>query len=219
MKNARIFIVVMSSSALASAALAGLAACSSDTGASSSSGGTVPTVDGGGGRDVSPGDSSPAPDDSSVPPEDGGSDCGKPAQLHPPKPDGGIFCPFSALAGGKNVYCAETEQCCQNPKGTSVSTCVPKGAACPVANATAWECEDRSDCPAGQACCAHSGDGGAVTIATDTCGTYLSKFSGTRCAATCGAGELTVCEVAAECTGGKTCTAVKPKGNDIGVCK
>ena len=73
--------------------------------------------------------------------------------------------------------------------------------------------------PSRTGCCAHSGDGGAVTIATDTCGTYLSKFSGTRCASSCGAGELTVCEVAAECTGGKTCTAVKPKGNDIGVCK
>ncbi len=217
MLKTRLIFMFASSSLLAGGALVTLEACSSsDTAATSSSSGTLPTSDGG--KDVNVGDTSTSPLDSSVA-HDAGSDCGKPAQLHPPKPDGGVFCPFSAPPGGKSVYCAETEQCCQNAKGAGVSTCVAKGAACPVANATVWECEDLSDCPAGQACCAHAGDAGAVTVATDTCGAYLSNFSGTRCSASCGAGELVVCELASECTGGKVCTAVKPNRNDIGVCK
>jgi hypothetical protein len=61
----------------------------------------------------------------------------------------------------------------------------------------------------------------AVTVMTDTCGPYLSHFAGTTCAASCGSGELTVCAANADCTGigGGTCTAVKPAGNDIGVCQ
>lgn len=215
MHKARFIYALATSTMLAWTALSALDACSSDPGgASSSSSGNVPTVDSG--KDANLGDTSTPLQDSS-PPEDAGSDCGKPAALHAPKAGGGIFCPFSAPPGGKNVDCAESEQCCQNPKGAGVSTCVTKGSACPVANATVWECEDPSNC-AGKLCCAHSGDGGTVTIATDTCGNYLSKFSGTRCSTVCAPGELVVCEQQSECSTG-TCTAVKPKGNDIGVCK
>jgi hypothetical protein len=67
-------------------------------------------------------------------------------------------------------------------------------------------------------CCARSSAGGAVTIQSDTCGPYLSKFDNTHCEASCGTGELVVCEAQADCTSG-TCTAVSPKGNQIGVCK
>ena len=172
----------------------------------------------GGVRDANPGDTSTTTPDAIAPGVDAGADCGKAPALHAPKPDGGVFCPFSAPSGGKNVFCAETEQCCENGKGAGVSTCAPKGSACPIANATVWECEDRADCPSGQQCCAHSGDAGTVTVATDSCGPYLSKFSGTRCAPTCATGDLVVCEAQPECNSG-TCTAVKPKGNDIGVCK
>ena len=195
-----------------------LEACSSDN-TSGTSGTVTPTPDAAGHDASSSTDTSTPPDDtdSSVPATDAGADCGKAASLHPNAGDGGIYCPFSAPAGGKNVYCAETQQCCENPAGGAVSTCVAKGAACPVAAATVWECEDPTDC-AGMKCCAHASDGGTVTLSTDTCGPYLSKFSGTRCAAACAAGELQVCEKQGDCASG-TCTAVKPKGNDIGVCK
>ncbi|AKV00744.1 hypothetical protein AKJ09_07407 [Labilithrix luteola] len=156
--------------------------------------------------------------DSSTPTGDGGSDCGTPATLHPPKADGGIYCPYSASDGGKNLYCPTTDQCCESAKGGSPSTCVTKGSACPTASATVWECESPLDCPGmGMQCCAHGGTKASVTVQQDTCGPYLSKFDGTRCASSCGAGELVVCEAPSDCATG-TCTAVKPKGNDIGVC-
>ena len=215
MNKGRFVFVGVASTFFASAALTALGACSSDNSTSSSSGGAAPTPEAG--KDASVGDTSLP--DAIVPPQDAGSDCGKAAKLFPPKADGGLFCPFSATgAGGKDIYCLDTQQCCENPKGMGASTCVAKGTPCPVATATVWECEDPANCVgAGQKCCAHSGDGGGVTVATDTCGPYLSKFSGTKCAATCGTGELVVCEQQSECTTG-TCTAVKPKGNDIGVC-
>lgn len=218
MKKSRIAFAIATSTSLACAAVAGLGACSSDNStSSSSSSGTVMTTPEAGTKDVSVGDTS-APLDSSVAPQDAGAECGTPAKLFPPQPDGGIFCPFSAPMGGKNISCLDTEQCCQNAKGGAVSTCVAKGTACPVTAATVWECEDPANCAAGQKCCAHSSTAGTpVMVGTDTCGAFLSKFSGTKCAATCAAGELTVCEQQSECTMG-TCTAVKPKGNSIGVC-
>jgi hypothetical protein len=217
MKKSRIAFALATSTSLACAAVAGLGACSSDNSTSSSSSGTVAPTPEAGTKDVSVADTS-TPLDSSVGSQDAGSECGTPAKLFAPKPDGGIFCPFSAPMGGKNVYCLDTEQCCENPTGGGVSTCIAKGSACPVMNATVWECEDPANCASGQKCCAHSSTAGTpVTVSTDTCGAFLSKFSGTKCAATCAAGELTVCEQQSECAMG-TCTAVKPKGNSIGVC-
>jgi hypothetical protein len=215
MNKSRFVFAVITSTTLAALGLAGLGACSSSTAGSSSSSGDVPTPEAGA-KDVVVPDTSPG--DTFVPPQDAGAECGTAAKLFAPKPDSGVFCPFSGAPGAKNISCAETEQCCQNAKGAGVSTCVAKGAACPIAAATVWECEDPSNCPMGQVCCAHSSAAGtAVTVGTDTCGSFLSKFSGTKCAASCAAGELVVCEQQSECTMG-TCTAVKPKGNDIGVC-
>jgi len=221
--KARFGFFLTGSSCLACVAIWTLGACGSDTGPTSSSNPTSPppspssppTADKSSGS--SPG--TPSSTDAGTPPADAGSDCGKPAKLFPPKADGGLFCPFSATgAGGKDIYCPQGDQCCQAPKGTP-STCVAKGAACPVAASTIWECADRAECPTGQQCCAHSSaPGTAVTVSTDTCGAYLSKFAGTRCAASCTKEELVVCEEPAGCTQG-ACTAVKPKGNDIGVCK
>lgn len=216
MNKGRFVFAVMTSTLLAAAGLAGLGACSSST-ASGTSSGDVPTTPEAGGKDVVVADTSPG--DTFVPAQDAGAECGTAAKLFPPKPDGGIFCPFSRpTPTGKDIYCLETEQCCENAAGAGVSTCVAKGAACPVTTATAWECEDPSNCPAGQQCCAHSSAAGTpVTVGNDTCGAFLSKFSGTKCAAACTADELVVCEQQSECAMG-TCTAVKPKGNDIGVC-
>jgi hypothetical protein len=217
MKKGRFILAIAMSSVVAGGALALLEACSSDNGNTGSTPVFPPAEAGAKDTSTSEPDTSMPGTDSSM--TDAGSDCGKAASLHPNSGDGGIYCPFSATgAGGKNIYCLETEQCCENPSGSGASTCVAKGTACPVATATVWECEDPTDCQGGKKCCAHSGDGGTVTIADDTCGPYLSKFSGTRCETTCGTGELVVCEKQAHCTTG-TCTAVKPKGNDIGVCR
>ncbi len=203
---------------VALAFVAGAIDACSDNG-SSPTGTVLGTIDSGAPLDGA----KPSPVDSGGPGDAGSGDaaneCGMAAKLHPPTPDGGIYCPFSAADGGKNVYCTETQTCCETPSGTSPSTCVAgKTDTCPVAKSTAWQCEDPADCPSGQKCCAHSGDAGAVTVQADVCGPYLSKFSGTRCASACSAGELVVCEEQAACPTG-TCTAVKPKGNDIGVCR
>ena len=202
--------------ALVSSAAMAFVACSSSTTDTA-----IPTTDSGSGPDgASSGDSGSGSDGGTTTDsgggKDAGPDCGRPATLHPPTPDGGIFCPFSATDGGKNIYCPTADQCCASAKGGPPSTCVLKGSACPNPNDTVWQCEDPSDCP-GQKCCAHGGDAG-VTVKVDTCGSYLSKFAGTRCAASCGADELVVCEAQSACSTG-TCTAVNPKGNDIGVCK
>ncbi len=221
MNKGRFVFTLASAALLAGGALAGLDACSSSTSDGGSSSGSMTMPEGSTVKETGAGG------DSSMPPDEGGSmdagsDCGKPASLHPNAGDGGIYCPFSAPAGGKNVYCKESEQCCETAKGGPVSYCVAKGTACNATADTAWECEDPVDCAgaAGKVCCAHSGDGGTVTVNTDmACGTqFLSKFSGTSCKTACAAGELVVCEKQADCTTG-TCTAVKPKGNDIGVCK
>lgn len=168
------------------------------------------------------GSTSPPPgtgDSGSTSPGDAGADCGKPAKLFPEPADGGMFCPFSGTNGGKDIYCGRTDTCCQPPKSANTaSTCVSgKTTTCPTPSSTAWECEGPLDCAGGQVCCAY-GNGAPVALSTDTCGPYLSKFEGTKCEATCAAGELAVCSQASECPNGKTCTAVKPKGNDIGVC-
>jgi hypothetical protein len=177
------------------------------------------TGDDGGG--TTPPGTPPAP-----PGDDGGGggdggDCGSPAKLFPPKPGAvDFYCPFGTSADGGKLYCPLAETCCETPKGGPASSCVAgKTQACPTAGSTAWECEAPSDCPgAGAHCCAHAADAGAVTVQTDTCGPYLSHFSGTTCSATaCPAGQLTICEVQSDCAAG-TCTAVKPKGNDVGVC-
>lgn len=201
--------------ALASSSTMAFVACSSAATT------VAPETDSGSSADTGPGDSSK--DDAGTTTTDSGSktdagpDCGKAATLHPPTADGGMFCPFSAADGGKNIYCPVADQCCASAKGGPPSTCVPKGSACPSPADTVWQCEDPSDCPSAQKCCAHGGDAG-VTAQVDTCGAYLSKFAGTRCAASCAANELVVCEAQSACATG-TCTAVKPKGNDIGVCK
>lgn len=211
----RILIVI--GGAVSGAAFSLLAACSSSDTTTE-----VPTVDA---APRSTGDSATNPTDSATPPEgdagtgDAASECGTPAKLHPVTAgaDGGnIYCPFSATDAGKTEYCTNDQQCCETPSGTSPSTCETKGSACPVTGSTVWECEDPSDCASGMQCCARS-TGAGVTVGTDTCGPYLSKFSGTYCAATCATGELVVCEAQAACATG-TCTAVKPKGNSIGVC-
>ena len=213
MRKVRFAFAVAGATSVAWGALFLLGACTAN--GTSASDEPLPTGDSG---HTTLGTDAGSSDDSGDPgTDDGGGDCGKPASLHVPKPDGGMYCPFSAADGGKTVYCPITDQCCETPSGTSPSTCETKGSTCPVSNSTVWECQSPADCTGGQKCCAHSGTAAAVTVGSDTCGPYLSKFSGTHCAASCASGELVVCEQPSDCSSG-TCTAVKPKGNDVGVC-
>lgn len=214
-------VLVVVAAGISGAAFSFLVACSSSDDTST----PVPTVDAAHPTtdSSSPGTDSASPEGDAGGGGDAASECGTAAKLHPVTAgaDGGnLYCPFSSNDAGKTEYCTTDEQCCETPTGTSPSTCETKGSTCPVTGSTVWECEDPSDCAAsGMVCCAAaSTPGTAVTIGSDSCGPYLSKFSGTHCAATCATGELVVCEAQAACTTG-TCTAVKPKGNSIGVCK
>jgi hypothetical protein len=145
----------------------------------------------------------------------GGGDmamCKPPSTLHPPqmgKPS--IYCPFSGMNGGKAIYCMQGMQhCCEPSQGTAM--CDPIATACPAGN-TDWQCEDPTDCANGQHCCGS----GTVVIAPPGCQNFGSKFTGTHCAASCAANEITMCTSDGEC-GGKTCTPFETKGNQVGAC-
>ena len=147
--------------------------------------------------------------------------------LYPPKPGTTqtVYCPFSKVGMGKDVYCnnqsdAAPQKCCETPPAANTpSTCVSAAAACPVAMSTPWECADPGDCGSGKQCC------GTGTFNANpsfpTCDNFASKFKGTHCAATCAAGEITMCTSDAECTSanaGTKCSTMSPKGNHVGAC-
>lgn len=202
----------------------------SDTGTGGTdtgTGGEVATDTGTGGTDTGTGGGDTDVDTGS--PGEGGTDagCGSTPTLHPPPADAGtsnpgVFCPFSAPTGGKNITCAAGQSCCETPAAAGTpSTCVTTGTAssptaCPVAKSTVWDCEGPANCGTGTVCCAV-----ATSIATDaTCGYDKAKgFKGTTCAAACAAGDFQICEAAGDCPAGKTCTPFKAQGNQIGYCK
>lgn len=158
-----------------------------------------------------------APDaGSGGPSDDAGVSC-HPPTLHPPQAGVGVYCPYSAVDGGRDISCATaTQQCCETSSDDAgPSTCVQAGSACPAAGSTIWQCEDPSNCPTGQVCCA------AATLEQDTvCGYFRAApgFGGTHCAASCAAGELRVCEQQSECPSG-TCTPFRAVGNSVGACR
>ncbi len=143
--------------------------------------------------------------------------CKTPTTLHPPSADAGtqtLYCPFSGVDGGKNDYCdTATQHCCEPKSGTA--SCTPKATPC-GATETDWECEDPvADCPSGQVCC---GSGTIVKNPDPNCANYATGFTGTHCATSCTATEITMCTSPAECTGGKTCLPFSTKGNQVGGC-
>lgn len=182
-------------------------ACASDNGET-----PLPTVQDSGtakGKDAQ----SVETDDSGTPAKDAGVDCGDPT-----KPflfgDGGVYCPFSASDGGRNVFCASgDQQCCVTPESAgSPSTCQDRGTDCPVANSTLFECQHPEDCDQG-VCCA------GAQVGKDVCNFFLKKFTGTKCRDACQAGELQVCGREKDCEDGQTCDGVKAKGSTLGICQ
>lgn len=149
-----------------------------------------------------------------APPPDAGSVCGLPPTLHP-EAQPGVYCPFTPT--GRTI-CAAGQACCIAPIASAQpSSCVAGGAACPVAGSLAWACEDALDCAgsaAGPVCC-----GSGAVVADATCGFHRGTgFTGSRCAASCGAGEVVICESATQCAAGKTCTPFKTSGLNLGAC-
>jgi hypothetical protein len=141
--------------------------------------------------------------------------CHPPTTLHPPKPGKpSIFCPFSGVDGGKNEYCtAQSEHCCEPKAGTA--TCQPAATPCEVDD-TDWQCEDPvADCAFGETCC---GKGTFVQNPDPACANYAKAFTGTYCAKACQPGEIVMCTDDSEC-GGKTCTPMYTKGNQVGACQ
>jgi hypothetical protein len=144
--------------------------------------------------------------------------CKPPTTLHPPHLDAGpgtIFCPFSAVDGGKNEFCvAQTEHCCEPTSGNA--SCQPSGTTCATGD-TDWQCEDPvADCPSGMECCAA---GASIGISTDpSCANFAHKFHGTACVAAGSCAGIVMCTSDAECPSGKHCVPFGTKGNAVGGC-
>ncbi len=209
-----------------------LAACSDDPKPITKvDAGTDGTVGNDSGKDGTTTDGSPG---------DGGAEASCFSKLRP-APEAGPFCAFIPKPndGGTGVNCATGETCCYGaPKGGDAgfdpTLCIADAAtACPAPSnnqqrpGDSFECAEKDDCPSNQVCCIVPGttaDGGSLTLGTGTdqftC-TFLTGEKGTRCKATCGAGEFQGCQSDSECNG-KTCTIVNVGSGDrlqMGYCK
>jgi len=166
---------------------------------------------------TTPTDTSTTPDDTGSGKTDGGTMCGSDPMLHPPKTGDGVYCPGEG-DGGMGANCAVGQICCDTPKGsTPASSCIAGGSTCPTTSPKAgssWECDSPTQC-GGKVCC------GTGTPKLRTGCTYEEVFpsTSTTCAASCPSGSFIVCEAPGDCPSGKTCTAIKSGGKQIGYCK
>ena len=229
----------------------GMAACGSSggtgpdggTGGSSGSGGTKGSGSGGttgsgsGGTTGSGSGGSSGSGTGGTAGTSGDAGCGKAGKVFAETPDGGMYCPFSGVDGGKTEYWkAPSQVCCvakfDEDSGTSLpSVCVdsttilPDGGGCSTGpGSILFECEGPLDCAGsvgGAVCCGS----GMVTNSNPACSVdagfgYVSGAAGkgTSCAASCAAGQTVVCAVQADCTGGTICTPTDLHGNHIGYC-
>ena len=233
--NVRTMSFAVSSLLLCVSGGLGLQACSS----SSTTTGENTTADGGGGGGSDSGGGGTGTDSGGVIDTDsggGGMDaavaCMTPPKLFVPKPDGGMYCPFSAGGDGGSKYCKTgTEMCCLSPSADAGSSdCEKQAATCTNAAFKPWECSSPIECAgnaAGTTCCLTAGPVGP----DKNCSGYQKTlgFDSTKCmqAAACTGtvmvgmykDDLTiVCEQQSDCPGGKTCTAVKTTGTSLGLC-
>jgi len=210
---------------LVSGAGIAVTACSSDSG----TGNPTTNPDSSTGNDGSSHNDGQAQQDTGMMGDDGGSDtgtgaeCGTTPTVHPS--DGGpgaIYCPFGPDGGA--IHCnPASETCCINPKVNGTfppSTC---SATCPYSDAggaTDLHCQDSISCSAngkGNICC---GSGPLPTLDT-ACGYYNEKgLKAGNCeqGPSCAAGEFQLCGGQNDCPTGKTCTAFKAKGMQLGFC-
>lgn len=144
-----------------------------------------------------------------------------------------IYCRNKA---GKTLFCKPTEGnvCCSEAKsGTTFvdGECVPKANDCVFPGESTggvrFECTQSSHCGGGACCLVKSASGGTPRPSPDTkypgCGTYFMSsnaqfYDGTRCQASCGAGEVQLCGPDDTCGAG-TCRPGSIAGrNNTGVC-
>lgn len=237
--NVRAMSFAVSSLLLCVSGGLGLQACSSSStatgenttadggggGTDSGGGGGMGTDSGGGGNDVDSGGGGGM--------DAGGGSCMTPPKLFPPKPDGGMYCPFSNGGDGGTKYCKTPAQmCCLSPSADAgVSDCEGLAASCTNATFKVWECSSPAECAGnagGNTCCLTAGP---VEPDPNCSGYQKTKgFDSTKCmaAAACTGTVMVgmykdnlniVCEAQADCpAAGKTCTALKTTGNSIGLC-
>jgi hypothetical protein len=119
-------------------------------------------------------------------------------------------------------------ECCETSAEAGVpSQCMAVDASTCPANSTTWGCDDPSECPSGNMCCAIPYAGKTMVnilqeapINGQVCmGHYAQYMQGTICAATCAAGQVQMCTANAECPSGKTCVPFRKAGNQVGACQ
>jgi hypothetical protein len=124
--------------------------------------------------------------------------------------DGGAFVPSSCIAPGNASVGYATGMCSYPNGGTG----------------TEWHCTQASHCPnGGERCCAIKSAVGQPMPGQNNdypgCPVYFQSgrfVGGTRCQATCGAGELQLCSSNAECAAG-TCVPITISGRFTGYCR
>jgi hypothetical protein len=140
----------------------------------------------------------------------------------------GVFCPFGKTDAGKSEYCtANAQVCCLSPStDAGSSTCSAPGTC--ASGFAEWACAAPQECAgSGVVCCLQAGP----LEADPKCSGYQKTkgFNSTtcmpsaKCTGTVDAGKVTdtlyvACEAQGDCPQGKTCTAIKTSGTDIGVC-
>ena len=157
--------------------------------------GNTPTPDGGGTTDTS---------------------CKSPT-LHPPTPDGGIFCPYSYDDAGELQYCNNgTQECCVSAGGDAggssgcqafdgTGTSFNGGTAgCPSGD-TVWQCDSPADCVTGTFGPTLPIDGGAPTTGATVCCLVGGSLESAKAPYCTTANKTffggTMCEPASACTG------------------
>lgn len=145
---------------------------------------------------------------------------------HQPLADAGvgsatIYCPFSGVDGGDNIYCDNTTQhCCDPSMGTATCNAITDECASTEMD---WQCQGPTDCDVSDAgtpiCCAA---GGSIETGTMMNGVQCenkgsSAIKATKCAASC-AGGLTLCTQDSDCPSSMHCIAFERYAAIVGGC-
>lgn len=105
------------------------------------------------------------------------------------------------IACGATTCAATTQVCCIALDGTE--TCAASGGAAPCGAAIERACDDRTDCPSGQICCATLG----------------ALYVGSTCAATCAGAARQLCKSTSECANAmQTCSTETCRGKQVSSC-
>jgi hypothetical protein len=151
-------------------------------------------------------------------------------RVYPPS-DAGMFCPFSAVAdGGKDVFCASGQHCCEPPANVNAaSVCEPLATTCVHKGSTDWQCQGTADCAAGQVCCGNgvvdqeaAQPGCAPGGGTLPASVFVVGFWEALCQASCASMDAgpawQLCDLQSDCPPAYACSPVRLQENDVGAC-